>query len=313
MNYLESKIQASIERLKAFEPADGYLLAFSGGKDSVVLKALADMAGVKYTAEYRVTGIDPPELVRFIKKYHPDVVWDIPRYPDDPKYPNPGGRVTMWNLIRLKKIPPTRLARYCCQWLKETSGEGKRVLTGVRWAESAARAKNQGIATVPITTAKKAPDGLENNRRGGIILNNDNDEARKMLETCYAKQKMMVNPIIDWTDEDVWEFIHSRNIPYCELYDKGWKRLGCIGCPMASIKNREKELEAYPRYKKLWLKAFADLQAERIKCGKEPLKSPDGRVYDAEGLYGWWMQSKEVYGQCDLFAEMDGNYENPET
>lgn len=112
----ESKIQTSIERLKAFEPADGYLLAFSGGKDSVVLKALADMAGVKYTAEYRVTGIDPPELVRFIKKHHPDVVWDIPRYPDDPKYPNPGGRVTMWSLIRWKKYPPTRLARYCCKW-----------------------------------------------------------------------------------------------------------------------------------------------------------------------------------------------------
>lgn len=108
MSDLESKIQASVERLKAFEPADGYLLAFSGGKDSVVLKALADMAGVKYTAEYRVTGIDPPELVRFIRKYHPDVVWDIPRYPDDLKYPNPGGRVTMWNLIRWKKYPPTR-------------------------------------------------------------------------------------------------------------------------------------------------------------------------------------------------------------
>lgn len=304
MTDLESKIQASIERLKSFEPADGYLLAFSGGKDSVVLKALADMAGVKYTAEYRVTGIDPPELVRFIKKHYPDVAWDIPRYPDDPKYPNPGGRVTMWNLIRWKKYPPTRLARYCCEWLKETSGEGKRVLTGVRWAESANRHNNQGIATVPKSTAKEVPEGLQRNNKGGVILNNDNDEARRMLETCYAKQKMMVNPIIDWTDEDVWEFIHSRNIPYCELYDKGWKRLGCIGCPMAG-KRREKDLEAYPGYKKLWLKAFTDLQAERIKCGKEPLKSPDGREYDAVGLYGWWVQSKEVYGQRDLFAEME--------
>lgn len=60
----------SIERLKAFEPEEGYYLAFSGGKDSVVCKALLDMAGCKYDAVYRVTSVDPPELVRFIKEKH---------------------------------------------------------------------------------------------------------------------------------------------------------------------------------------------------------------------------------------------------
>lgn len=68
MNHLGEKVNASIQRMKAFQPPEGYLLAFSGGKDSVVLKALADMAGVKYRAHYTVTGIDPPELVYFVQK-----------------------------------------------------------------------------------------------------------------------------------------------------------------------------------------------------------------------------------------------------
>ena len=111
MGTIDEKLKISIERMKAFEPEEGYHLAFSGGKDSVVLKAVADMAGVKYKAVYRVTGIDPPELVTFIKTRHPDVIRDIPRYSD-------GKVVTMWNLIVKKLYPPTRMARFCCQYLK---------------------------------------------------------------------------------------------------------------------------------------------------------------------------------------------------
>lgn len=138
---LKQLIETAIERLKAFEPEEGYHLAFSGGKDSCVIKDLANRAGVKYKAVYRVTGIDPPEVVQFIKKYHPDVEFEFPRYPD-------GTRVTMWNLIPKKKMPPTRLVRYCCQFLKEESGDGKITITGVRWAESTNRRKNQGLVSV---------------------------------------------------------------------------------------------------------------------------------------------------------------------
>ena len=66
----KDKVDKAIERLQTYEPQEGYYLCFSGGKDSVVIKALADMAGVKYDAHYNVTGIDPPALVAFIKKYH---------------------------------------------------------------------------------------------------------------------------------------------------------------------------------------------------------------------------------------------------
>lgn len=85
MSELKEKVEESIKRIKQFDPRsfsgkDGYYLAFSGGKDSVVCKALLEMAGVKYDAHYRVTSVDPPELVRFVKEKHPDVERCVPRY-----------------------------------------------------------------------------------------------------------------------------------------------------------------------------------------------------------------------------------------
>ena len=142
--YGKDKVQTAIDTIRFFEPKDGsgYYLAFSGGKDSVCVKALADMAGVKYEAHYNVTSVDPPELVRFIKTF-PDVVFDHPVDKD-------GKPQTMWSLIRKKKYPPTRLARYCCAALKEPGGMGRVTMTGVRWAESASRKKNQGLVTIPV-------------------------------------------------------------------------------------------------------------------------------------------------------------------
>ena len=108
----KDKVEKAIMRLQAYEPPEGYFLCFSGGKDSCVIKALADMAGVKYDAHYSVASVDPPELVRFIKDEHPDVIFDYPRDKD-------GKVVTMWNLIPRKTMPPTRIVRYCCAYLKE--------------------------------------------------------------------------------------------------------------------------------------------------------------------------------------------------
>lgn len=160
--YGKDKVQTAIERLQNLQlvfpkiKEEGYFLAFSGGKDSVVIKALADMAGVKYDAHYQLTSVDPPELVRFIKEKHPDVIIDIPRYKD-------GTQVTMWNLIPRKHFPPTKLVRYCCQTLKEQSGKGRIIVTGVRWAESTNRKANQGLYTVIGKGKKKQFQRLQRN------------------------------------------------------------------------------------------------------------------------------------------------------
>ena len=227
--FIRDKVAISIDRLKAMEPEEGYYLAFSGGKDSQCAYHLAKEAGVKFDAHYNLTTVDPPELVRFIEANYPDVIIDHP-----PR--------TMWRLIETKGLA-NRWSRYCCEHLKERGGEGRICITGVRWAESDSRKKRKAFE---IVTSKK-----ENKK-----LFNDNDEGRRLFENCMQKGKRVVNPIIDWLDEDVWEYIHSRNLEYCKLYDEGHTRLGCIGCPLAGGESMKEAFETWPKYKENYIRAI---------------------------------------------------------
>lgn len=293
MSELQEKERKAIERLKAFEPPEGYYLAFSGGKDSVVCKALLDAAGVKYDATYRVTSVDPPELVRFIKGVHPDVIREVPRDKN-------GKPISMWNLIPRKAFPPTHLFRYCCAALKESGGDGRMTVTGVRWAESVNRKKNQGMVTV---MGKKAAEEIQSDdfkttQRGGVVLTNDNEDSRRVIEQCYKRHKTTVNPIIDWSDAEVWTFIRSNGIPYCSLYDEGFHRLGCIGCPLAPTREREQQFNRWPKYKQAYLNAFEKLLKENkrkgIKWKKTGTEGGDPTVTD---IWNWWMKYDVLPGQ----------------
>lgn len=291
----ENKVEKAIEALKLFEPPEGYYVAFSGGKDSITIKELCNMAGVKYDAHYRITSVDPPELVRYIKKYHPDVEMEYPRYED-------GTVATMWNLIPRKKMPPTRIVRYCCDVLKESGGEGRLTVTGVRWAESANRKRNQGKATI-YDPDKETREKTENSvnftetPRGGAVLMNDNTESREVIEGCYQKNKVVLNPIIDWEDEDVWEFIHARNLPYCKLYDEGYTRLGCIGCPMNTT-NAE-ELRRYPKFRDNYIRAFQRMIEARKAANLKTVWQT------GEDVMRWWLaedkdKDRPIKGQIEI-------------
>lgn len=251
--YGMTKLEVSIERIKQIEPRGGsWYLAFSGGKDSCVIKALCDMAGVKYDAHYRVSSVDPPELIRFIKEKHPDVAFDFPRDKD-------GKVITMWNLIPTKTMSPTRLVRYCCQYLKEDGGEGRDKITGVRWAES-----NRRRATRSGLEVSKNEKWTSDKRRERLDPDNMDED---MVRFCMQSKGFILNPIIDWTTDEVWEFIHRFNIPYCELYDQGFKRLGCIGCPMATPKEKKREFERYPKFKEAYIRAFDRMIQHQIEGG----------------------------------------------
>lgn len=133
-------------------------------------------------------------------------------------------------------------------------------------------------------------------------MNSDNDDARRVLETCYTKQKKMVNPIVDWEDADIWEFIRAENVPYCGLYDEGFKRLGCIGCPMAS-KGRKVEFARWPRYKQLYLNAFAKMQEERARKGKGLFLNDKVDNPTPQDIFDWWMEEPWIVGQMSMFEE----------
>ena len=124
------------------------------------------MAGVKYDAHYSISSVDPPELVRFIKDVHPDVIMEHARDKD-------GNIVTMWNLIPKKTMPPTRIVRYCCAYLKENGGKGRLKVTGVRWDESVRRKKSHSEVTFTEKKTRKAIEkelsdlDFQSTRQGG--------------------------------------------------------------------------------------------------------------------------------------------------
>ena len=254
---ITDKVNHAIHRLKSFEPEEGYYVAFSGGKDSQCIYHLCKMAGVKFDAHYAVTSVDPPELVQFIKKNYPDA-WAGRVHQQDKN----GVSLTMWNLIPPHTLPPTRRVRYCCESLKEPGGKGRIVVTGVRWAESRNRRETHDVVNFngkPKGTAQIADElsaDYKLNKQGNVILNDDNDTNRRMVEQCYRTRKTMVNPIVDWADEDVWSFLNENGIEHCSLYDEGFTRLGCIGCPLAGKKSMLRDFTRWPKYKDMYIRAF---------------------------------------------------------
>lgn len=265
-----NKVERSIERLRAFEPEGGYFLAFSGGKDSLCIYHLAQEAGVKFTPYYNHTTVDPPELIYFIREKFPNVVM---RYPEK----------TMWQLIVQHKVPPTRLMRYCCADLKERQTINEQVsITGVRWAESNRRKKQRGMLELNAYSKKH------------VVLHNDNEDNRRLFETCSVAGRHIINPIIDWSDGDVWEYIRLRQIPYCKLYDCGFKRLGCIGCPLSGSRQMKWELERYPKYKEAYIRAFDRMVAARKESGLYQTWK------NGEEVMAWWIGDKKLMPENQL-------------
>jgi len=240
----QDRVEVAIMRLQHFEPPEGYQLAFSGGKDSVVIYDLAIRAGVRFHAFYNWTGIDPPELYRFVKDRYPDVEIRRPKK-------------SMWRLIEEHQILPTRLVRFCCEYLKEQGNKEGYLITGIRWAESAKRRK------------------------------------RSMVEIgAYNKRIIFLHPIIDWGNDDVWEYIKEYRVPYCSLYDKGFKRLGCIMCPFCRGKQLKMEMERYPKYVDMWRRA-----CERLLITQSHPKYKTG-----EEMFQWWIAREHVKAVDDCQA-----------
>jgi phosphoadenosine phosphosulfate reductase len=273
--FVHDKIKTSIERYKTFEPPEGYYLAFSGGKDSQSAYELAKEAEVKFDAHYNLTTVDSPELIQFIKTEYPNVKF---HYPEK----------TMWQLIEEKGLP-TRRRRYCCSILKEGGGEGRTCVTGVRWAESKKRKNNRGMAEIL------------GNKKSEKILFNDNEKDRRMFESCQVKGKRIVNPIVDWQDEDVWEYIKLRELKYCNLYDEGFERLGCIGCPLAGTEQMIKEFKRWPKYYDSYYRAVERfLIGYFARCEKRKAKPFRDT---AQGWMDWWIYEQEIIDYTDSFLD----------
>ena len=235
LNFMgKNKVEVAIMLLQAYDnPSDPYYLAFSGGKDSVVIYDLAVKSGVKFDAHYCVSPIDPPQIHAFIKEHYPKVAWD---------YHARG----FWKTV-VKKGLPLRHARWCCEIIKEAGGMGRCVIVGNR-REEGTRRKNQ-----------------------------------RCFEKHKTRNKTFLRPILNWNEQEVWEYIKGNNLPYCYLYDKGFKRLGCVLCPFSRDKERDKLW--FPRIVNLWRLACDRIIEKRLASGKEYKR----QFQTGQDLFDWWV------------------------
>jgi phosphoadenosine phosphosulfate reductase len=166
-------------------------------------------------------------------------------------------------LVEKRCGPPTRIARWCCEQYKESGGNDLFKAIGVRADESPRRAATWRT--------------FIQNRKGGLML-------------C---------PILYWSTEDIWRHIRANSIPYCELYDQGFTRLGCVGCPMSS--NRQREFARWPGYEKAWKNAFRQFWDKWHGVSRDDggvrwfdVVRPDGSQFNQwEDLWDWWINEPE--------------------
>lgn len=178
-----------------------------------------------------------------------------------------------------QKGSPSRFIRYCCAYLKEYKILDRAIM-GVRKAESTKRAAMYNEPTQCRFYGSK----------------------KEHVEAFY--------PILEWSNQDVVDFIEERGIKVHPLYYRedgsidASRRVGCMCCPLASVKKRLQEFKKYPRMLRLYLKAMKKFRETH----------PDSRnVQRYSDIYEWAVREMFYEKQSSFEEKMRGGlFEHPD-
>lgn len=303
----KDKINKAIEAFKTAEKIarDFYdkpvVVTYSGGKDSDVLLDLALKSGIKFEVSHSITTVDAPQTNKHVNEVFKRLrEKGVNAYKKMPSYK--GKLINMFSLIAEKGIPPTRLVRYCCSVFKENTEKNKVVALGVRAAESKKRQNRDTFSTSVGKFANSKHFSLSHVQEV-FEEAKDQDEVWDcaIVSTARKQKTILVNVIYDWSDAEIWEYIRDNEIEYNELYDMGYKRVGCILCPLASKREKQRDILTFPAYKERYIKAFEKMLEVRKERGKD---DGNGGVWkDAESVFKWWIEDKTIEGQMKFNFE----------
>ena len=279
------------------------VIAYSGGKDSQVLLDLAEkcLTADEFEVLNGHTTVDCPETVYFIRKEFKRLEEKGIKTTIDYHRDENGNPITMWNLIPEKLMPPTRIIRYCCAVLKESGTPNRICALGVRAAESSKR-QGRDVFGIRGGNYRQATffslDHTEEVHREAQELNDPVWDCT-LIKLMKEHGSTVVNPLYYWEDSDIWDYIKQEKLEVNPLYERGYERVGCIGCPLAPYRQRVKEFQDYPKYKQMYINAFNKMLENRKARGKKDVWK------DGHDVMDWWLEvgKHEVKGQYNLFDE----------
>lgn len=276
------KIEKSIRIIKiASQMSEEYyrkplIITYSGGKDSDVLLDLAIKAGVPIEVVHSITTLDAPETNRHVNEVFRRLQEKgikttkiAPTYKGEP--------VNAWKLFEKRGLP-TRVVRFCCEILKESTTPNRFIATGVRAAESVKRRGRTAFETRKVDGVYIKHNLEHIEEVYAEAHENDPIWDCKFIEMAKKNKDLICNPIIDWDHSDIWEYIRKNQIQYNRLYDQGFERVGCVGCPMGSLKGRRRDFSKYPYLERLWKRSayrYYEHIKERGGCWRKYISPED--------------------------------------
>ena len=275
----------AIERIRKFallSESMGFtpILGFSGGKDSQVCYDLCLRAGIKFQAVFNHC-FESPETLNFIRIYYPSVLWRR--------------EIKQGFIANIrhnhKGFLPTSEAAYCCEEYKHNRNYvDSASIVGVRREESAKRAARKVLETKNKTFLKANKERINSYFESYCIASG-------------APNEIQLKPIVDWSDEEVWNYIHKHHLPINPVYQSS-RRVGCIICPKANFTSNYKALLKYPKLIDAIIKARAFDHCDWIITGDNKDYSNDKATYVCRWLnHSFRPFTKKQEGLCKKVIE----------
>ena len=229
MNLFQEEIeQTAIERIQKFAKLAEKMnfevrLGFSGGKDSQVVYDLCKRSGIRFRTFFNHT-FESPITLRFIREHYPEVIWRR-----EYKY----GFIENIRKVHKGLLPTIQIA-YCCDNYKHNPKYVDACsIVGVRKQESQKRRTRTTLSFKNKTAKKKMSEAV-------------GEYFKENCQSIGTASVIQLLPIVDWSHDDVWNYIHLHNLPINPEYNKS-NRVGCIVCPKANFSSNYIGLMKYPR------------------------------------------------------------------
>ena len=247
---LDEKIAIAQKAIREFVEhfgVDGIYISFSGGKDSTVLIHLCRQLYPDLVGLYSDTGLEFPEIREFVQTFD-NITIVTPK---------------MHHREMLKKCGYPVVSKEQAEWIYRirsgtSSGAIQKAFYGLNLDGTPTRFKlseqwkyllnapfNIGSGCCKEMKLKPIAEYVKKTGRVPIMGTTASESAlraQKFLQYGFYNlegKKAQCTPMSIWTDDDVWEYIHRFNLPYCKIYDMGYDRTGCVFCMFGAHLDKE--------------------------------------------------------------------------